>query len=204
MCLIFHWKSSFFSSVALKEENVTHCSILMFEFTGDNTAYRVNIQRPHHWPRVFIFTISPPLPLGLSQCDHWKNRIKRRNPKAKSKKREKSKTDITSSDLRVFVYMSVYTQSSLCVQRGFYVILWSVRSYWWWWRLVTQEKVSHVSPSRSRPFLWLYFISFLLRRTRFHAIAHILVWSLPGYECCDSSCFMECRIPFACLKWKPH
>lgn len=32
-----------------------------------------------------IFSISPPFPPGLSQCDHWKNRIKRHNPKPKTK-----------------------------------------------------------------------------------------------------------------------
>lgn len=120
----------------------------MFEFTGDNTAYRVNIQRPHHWPRVFIFTISPSFPFGLSQCDHWKNRIKRRNPKAKSKRREKSKTDHYLEWPQSFcIHVCVHTIFFVRPE-GFYVILWSVRSYWWWWRLVTQDKgLSRVTQS---------------------------------------------------------
>lgn len=125
-----------------KEKNVTHCFILMFEFTGDDAAYRINTQRPYHWPHVFILAISPPFPVGLSQCDHWKNRIKRHNPKPKSKKREKSKTDHYlkwPQRFRAFVYMSLYTQSSLCVQRGYF--MWSYDLYglipcWWWWSAI--------------------------------------------------------------------
>lgn len=116
-----------------KETNVTHCFILMFEFTGDDAAYRINTQRPYHWPHVFILAISPPFPFGLSQCDHWKNRIKRRNPKPKSKKRKKKQNrplpQVTSAFQSFCIHVSVHTIFFVRPEGLFYVILWSVRSY---------------------------------------------------------------------------
>lgn len=125
----------FFHSVALfeRKKRYTYCFILMFEFTGDNTAYRINIQCPYHWPHVFIFAISPPFPFGLSQCDHWKNRIKSRNPKPKSKKRKKKKQNrplpqMTSVFQSFCIHVSIHTIFFVRPEGLFYVILWSVRS----------------------------------------------------------------------------
>lgn len=53
-------------------------------------ASRLYNRRPQPWPSVSILTISPPFPLGLSQCDHWKIRIEAAQSKPSESKWQRS------------------------------------------------------------------------------------------------------------------
>lgn len=53
-------------------------------------ASRLYNRRPQPWPSVSILTISPPFPLGLSQCDHWKIRIEAAESKPSESKWQRS------------------------------------------------------------------------------------------------------------------